>query len=86
MDVRPRSDSMEFCGIGQRQFRLSTPMSLTNKAAAQSDIHTAWISRWLLFNHCLRRDGCRERSGSVVECSTRDGGAAGLSLTGATAL
>ena len=28
----------------------------------------------------------RERSGSVVECLTRDGRAAGLSLTGATAL
>ena len=28
----------------------------------------------------------RERSGSVVECSTRDQGAAGLSLTGITTL
>ena len=28
----------------------------------------------------------RERSGSVVECLTRDRGAAGLSLTGVTAL
>ena len=27
-----------------------------------------------------------ERSGAVVECLTRDGGAAGLSLTGVTAL
>ena len=27
-----------------------------------------------------------ERSGSVIECLTRDGGAAGLSLTGVTAL
>ena len=29
---------------------------------------------------------CRERSGSVVECSTRDRRAAGSSLTGVTAL
>ena len=29
---------------------------------------------------------CRERSGSVVECSTRDLGAAGSSLIGVTAL
>ena len=28
----------------------------------------------------------RERSGSVVECLTRDRGAAGLNLTGVTAL
>ena len=30
--------------------------------------------------------GCRERSGSVVECLTRDPRAAGSSLTGVTAL
>ena len=30
--------------------------------------------------------GGRERSGSVVECLTRDPGVAGLSLTGVTAL
>ena len=30
--------------------------------------------------------GLRERSGSVVECLTRDGGAVGSSLTGVTLL
>ena len=34
----------------------------------------------------LWRNVCWERSGSVVECLTRDQGALGLSLTGKTAL
>ena len=40
----------------------------------------AWFSLYLIsYNNNLR-----ERSGSVVECFTRDRGAAGLSLTGVT--
>ena len=37
---------------------------------------------WLHISHCWKR----ERSGSVVECLTRDRRAAGSSLTGVTAL
>ena len=43
----------------------------------------------LLTEHHLEflsfKGGCRERSGSVVECLTRDRRAAGSSLTGVTA-
>ena len=38
----------------------------------------------LMVDHHLKV--CRERSGSVVECMTRDGGTAGFSLTGVTAV
>ena len=34
----------------------------------------------------FKQEILRERSGSVVECLTRDRGAAGLSITGVTAL
>ena len=40
---------------------------------------------WLL-KLCVVTKRCRESSGSVVECLTRDRGAAGLSLTGITEL
>ena len=54
--------------------------SLINTAcAAQCDTDEI-ITRYKLPSNC------RERSGSVVECLTRDGRAAGSSLTGITAL
>ena len=40
----------------------------------------------ILFDVGIPNSGWRERSGSVVECLTRDRGAAGSSLTGFTAL
>ena len=40
---------------------------------------------WLMvltLNNCVNINYCKECSGSVVECLTRDGGVAGSSLTG----
>ena len=42
-----------------------------------------WLSLCVLQNANFRY---RERSGSVVECLTRDGGAVGSSLTSVTAM
>ena len=47
------------------------------------------LACWITFSMVLLLSDdhlFRERSGSVVECLTRDRGAAGLSLTGVTAL
>ena len=41
---------------------------------------------YLLTNESMFKEAARERSGSVVECLTRDREAAGSSLTGITAL
>ena len=44
-------------------------------------------AQYFLYKHlCLHSNPCRERSGSVVECLTRDQRATGSSLTGVTAL
>ena len=58
------------------------------------NLHCVLSILWIIFVIYVSRLSCflvctscgRERSGSVVECLTRDRGAAGSSLTGVTAL
>ena len=44
------------------------------------------ITGWVIIDNIQLHVGCRECSGSVVECLTRDRVAVGSSLTGMTAL
>ena len=53
--------------------------------AFSAHIHSVELI-WLKPFPCHSQKNCRERSGSEVECLTRDRGAAGSSLTGVTAL
>ena len=57
-----------------------------NCLIAQACMPTLCIVRYFMSYIEISPKGVWERSGSVVECLTLDRGAAGLSLTGVTAL
>ena len=66
--------------LGCGSLTITTPVSLlANEFDVRSVLH-GQVSLAAVYQ--IQREG----SGSVVECLTRDGGAAGLSLTGVTAL
>ena len=74
---------MKICRLNEKLWipRKPTDDGNTKKALTSGDENITCV-----LNVFFSTIDNRERSGSVVECLTRDGGATGSSLTGVTAL